>query len=644
MRRNRFGLGFTSLEDRCVLSIFGTPWADPEHLTLSLAPDGTDAEIGANSLRATLNQTIPQALWERELYRAFQTWASYTNINFGLKADGGQALGTSGAVQGDGRFGDIRISAVPLGPDAEAHASPFSWTGTTYSGDVVLNSNNLFSANGATDGYDLFTIALHEAGHALGLAHSTDPASAMSESYQPRTGLSDSDIAAIQALYGPRTADDYDAARSNDTLASASVLSIGLLGGTVVADADLTTSSDVDYYRFAAPLLGGTATVTLQAAGLSLLTSKVTIYNAFGTAIASSATLDPKSNDLTLKFATGLLGGTYYAKVEGANRDVFSTGEYRLTVSANTIVVPLLSSLLAPATDGNTNDTLARATDLSGQAAGRTDSRFDAIYRGKIENARDVDVYRVKAPAADASGLNVIVWGADATPLDPTLHVYDENKNPVPFQVLANDTGVFSVRIASATPGATYYIAVQARNAGDTGAYFVGADFNRDATPTLAEIDGNTLVADSSYRSTLTVTSASVFQFGLAASGASGLTMTVYDETGAVAFTLDSTAGQPLSTTVRHLMAGTYTVVYSSRASVSSNAAVDFDAMLLRLSDNAGPYAPRTTTTSPPPSTSSTYSSGGYSYSPAPSSPPPAPSPMYASSSSAPSQGVGYQY
>ena len=44
---------------------------------------------------------------------AFQTWAVQTNLNIGLVADGGQPLGTNGAVQGDARFGDIRVAAAP---------------------------------------------------------------------------------------------------------------------------------------------------------------------------------------------------------------------------------------------------------------------------------------------------------------------------------------------------------------------------------------------------------------------------------------------------------------------------------------------------------------------------------------------------
>ena len=59
-------------------------------------------------------------------------------------ADGGQALGTVGAVQGDTRFGDVRIAAAPQSSGLVANAAPFSWSGTTLSGDVVFNANYPF--------------------------------------------------------------------------------------------------------------------------------------------------------------------------------------------------------------------------------------------------------------------------------------------------------------------------------------------------------------------------------------------------------------------------------------------------------------------------------------------------------------------
>ena len=101
---------FEALEDRSLPSTFGVPWADPSHLTLSFAPDGTTTPLGPNSLSQTLAGNGSTPAWERELLRAFQTWASQANINIGLVVDGGQAMGSLGAVQGDSRFGDIRVA------------------------------------------------------------------------------------------------------------------------------------------------------------------------------------------------------------------------------------------------------------------------------------------------------------------------------------------------------------------------------------------------------------------------------------------------------------------------------------------------------------------------------------------------------
>lgn len=630
------GSGFEPLEDRSLPTTFGIPWADPGHLTLSFVPNGTPTPLGPSTLQRTLGAATPTATWQREVLRAFQTWAANTNINITVVPDGGQPLGTPGAVHGDNRFGDIRIAAAPLSDGVVASASPFSWTGTTYSGDVVFNSNDLFRVGNVAGAYDIYSATIHEAGHVFGLDHTDAPGSVMNEDYQSHTGLSTGDVAAIRAMYGVRAPDAADAAGGNDTTARATSLKATGLLGRFAADGDLTTTADVDYYRFSTlPSVALTSNVIhFQVAGLSLVTPRVTVYNSAGKVVASAVSTDPLHNDLTVQFTNPLLGGTFYVKVEGASEDVFGIGGYRLTVDTINlnIPVPLLSSLLTPVTD-LLNNTLDAATDLTSPSPTKPDARFDATARGAIGSSSDTDYYKVRAPLASGTApmaLNVMVWGTGGNPLDPRARVYDANGNPVAFRVLANETGLFSVEVDNATPGTTHYLQVSARTPGGangTGTYFLGADFNQFAPTAYDALGGDTLDTKTTTRTaTLNVSDAGIFQFALAAQGASGgVTMTVLDASGRVVFTLDATAGQPMTTAVQYLAAGSYTVRYTYRgSSPAPSSPVRYDLFLLKLSDGIGPYASRTTTAAPGDSTSSSTSPPPPSGSPDTSGSPPA--------------------
>src|SRR5438067_729105 len=114
MSRGSF-LGVEHLESRDTPARFGTPWPDGQHLTLSLAPDGTPIAGSPGNLATFLARLGPDA--RMDVLRAFQNWVVSANLNVGLVADDGSAFGAAGPAQGDPRFGDIRVGGVGLPSD-----------------------------------------------------------------------------------------------------------------------------------------------------------------------------------------------------------------------------------------------------------------------------------------------------------------------------------------------------------------------------------------------------------------------------------------------------------------------------------------------------------------------------------------------
>ena len=324
-------LGVERLESRDTPATFGVPWADAGNITVSFAQDGTDVSGASSNLFAHLSADgMSAATWQNEVLRAIQSWASQANLNVGVVADLGGAIGTAGAGQHDANFGDIRISARSLGNDFLAITVPPSNGSSTLGGDIVINSDYHFSVGGSETTYDLYTTLLQETGHALGLANSSDTASAMYEWYHdPRTGLGGNDVSAIQALYGTRPADAFEAG-GNETLATAKLVPSVAGTTTLYALADIAGPADTDYFRFSTtPTTRAPISIKLRTAGLSLLSASVTLYGAYGQTLATGTA--SAGGDVTLTAAL-YPNQTFYVAVRAASGTAFDVGAYKLSI------------------------------------------------------------------------------------------------------------------------------------------------------------------------------------------------------------------------------------------------------------------------------------------------------------------------
>jgi hypothetical protein len=510
------------LEDRNCPSTYGIAWPDARHLTISFAPDGTNVGGTPSNLYAEMGLLNSPATWQNTILRAFETWASVAEINFTVVADGGQPFGTPAAVQGDPRFGDIRIGSGPVSVQDLAMTAPFD-TGDSWAGDVVFNQLTM----GTLSPLELYQVALHEAGHALGLpANPGDPLSVMYPTYlgQNVTSLDAGDIANIRAVYGPRRPDAFEGGTGNNTLATAAAVPFGN-----AFDADLSSAGQTDFYQVTASA-AGSFQLALRTSGLSLTTTQVTVLNAAGQVVTSAAASDPLHGDLTLQINNAAAGANYFVEVQGANNDVFSIGAYRLAIgpSAGAFVASIPT---APVWHNASNNTMATAAVLPLTQTVASDT-IDHSLRASLTNAGGVNFYQVTAPAAPSTGpeaLLVTAYGVGSSGLAPTATAYDASGNVVPVQVLRNDAGGYIVQAQNVTPGATYYVKVAAGPLGAaTGDYQLAMNFRMPVvTNPITFATGQLSATQPSSTTTLVVTQGRLFRFSLQTNAPSSVHFTV---------------------------------------------------------------------------------------------------------------------
>lgn len=142
---------------------------------------------------------------------AFSKWTSVCNLQVAKVADGGVDSGASQAS--GGHLGDIRFALIGGfgGGGVLAHAfqpgteAQFG-AGGTIAGDLHVNNawNWVDEADDSAvdNDFDLYTVLLHEIGHAIGLGHS-DAGTVMQPIYGGgKRDLTADDIAGAQFIYG----------------------------------------------------------------------------------------------------------------------------------------------------------------------------------------------------------------------------------------------------------------------------------------------------------------------------------------------------------------------------------------------------------------------------------------------------------
>jgi hypothetical protein len=153
-----------------------------------------------------LTQKLPEAQVRAEILRAMQEWSRVASVTFNPATGPYQertlnllfATGSHGdAYPFDGPGNVLAHTFYPAPPNAEPLA-----------GDLHFDDAEEWVAGPdlTPSSVDLYSVTLHELGHALGLGHSDVPGSVMYPYYRRATTLTTEDVQAILGLYAAPTA------------------------------------------------------------------------------------------------------------------------------------------------------------------------------------------------------------------------------------------------------------------------------------------------------------------------------------------------------------------------------------------------------------------------------------------------------
>ncbi|MGI9474185.1 MAG: matrixin family metalloprotease, partial [Rubripirellula sp.] len=400
----------------------------------------------------------------------------------------------------DPRFGEFRIGSIPQ-TGLLASSLPFQTVAGTYSGDLLLNSNEAFVFDDWSTGgpdlntldefdRDLFSVLLHETGNTLGLDDSLLDWTVMYRQYTvPKGILSAEDIAGMRELYGARS-DPYEQV-SNDQIQVSTLLPTpnGFRSkyDVISTRGSLLHGTDVDHYQFT-PVAGqDEVLIRLNARGVSLLLSRVEVLDASGSVIASSDASSVFANDAVVNVSGIADQSPLFIRVSAIDSSsVYAAGDYELEIDYRSESVRSRDSVQAPYDSGpdalfanySLNDWESDSTRLLLPSSDVYDSGTRFELESAMGGRSDVDVVKFTAPAVIEDRLLIHVAAVDRN-LDLDVAVQDSDGQPVGVNGRLRQDGTWALEVAHPEAGKDYFlnINVDPTSSVALGNYVVTADF-----------------------------------------------------------------------------------------------------------------------------------------------------------------------
>ena len=334
---------------------------------------------------SSITSQLPGSIVKSEILRAMNTWAEPVQLTWlpGTSASGNKTINILFAT---GDHGDGYPFDGPGGVLAHAYF-PSPPNPEPIAGDVHFDDTEGWRIGSDKD---VFSVALHELGHALGMGSSDNPDSVMYPYYQLRTSLSDDDKAGIRTLYAARSGTPVPAqltltvtAPPASTTAATVSLSGTIDGGsgsvsvTWFSSAGASGTASVNGTTWVAaniPLFVGSNTITVVAADASGSVSRA--VSTIRTVTPLPTRTDTTGPTLTITFPSTASFATTQASLLFAGTASDRSGVASVSWSTNTgaagsatgttewtATIPLLVGF---------NQVIVRAVDSVGNVSSRT--------------------------------------------------------------------------------------------------------------------------------------------------------------------------------------------------------------------------------------------------------------------------------